>query len=80
MYFYDNGGPEESLLFVSNFNMTLATSEMLEAYVKAQYLRTLVCGEELRPFYLLSDDVGSMQTLKVDYIIKGLAQYFPPVN
>ena len=31
-------------------------------------------------FDLLSADVGGSETLNVDYIIKGLAQYFPPVN
>ena len=31
---FDNGEPEEFLLFVSNFNMTLAVSGMLEAGTK----------------------------------------------
>ena len=34
----------------------------------------------LRRFDLLSADIESTQTLNVDDIIKGLAQYFSPVN
>ena len=47
---------------------------------KFQYLRTIVRGEELRHFDLLSADVESTETLDVDYIIRGLAKYFYPVN
>ena len=32
------------------------------------------------PFDSLFDDVEGTETLNVDYIIRGLAQYFPPVN
>ena len=77
MALFDNGKPEEFLLFVSNFNMTLAASGTLEAGVKYQYLHTLVCREALCQFDLLSADLEGTQTLNVDYIIKGLAQYFP---
>ena len=34
----------------------------------------------LRQFESLSADVEITQTLNIDEIIKGLAQYFPPVN
>ena len=34
----------------------------------------------MRQFYSLSVDVESTETLNVNYIIRGLAQYFPPVN
>ena len=53
---------------------------MLEAGAKYQYLRTLVRGEALRQFESFSSDVESAETLNIDYIIRGLAQYFPPVN
>ena len=43
MSLFDNGDPEEFLLFFSNFNMTLTESGMLEADAKFQYHRTLVC-------------------------------------
>ena len=73
---FDNGDAEEFLLFVHNFNMTLASSGTLEAGVKVQYLRNLVCGEALRQFDSFSGDVESTQTLNVEDIIKGLARYF----
>ena len=59
MSLFLNGYPEEFLLFVCNFNMTLAASGTLEAGVKVQYLHTLVRGEVLHQFYLLSADVES---------------------
>ena len=48
--------------------------------MKDQYLRTLVCGEALRPFHLLSYNVESANPLIVEYIILGLGADFPPVN
>ena len=51
---FDNGKPEEFLLFVRNFNKTLAASGMLEEDLNFQYICTLVSGEALRHFYLLS--------------------------
>ena len=50
MSLYDNGNTEEILLFVCNFNMTLAATRMLEKGAKIHYIRTLVCGEALREF------------------------------
>ena len=79
MSFFDNGEPEEFLLFVRNFNITLVASETLETGAKVQYLRTLVVREALRQFESLSADAESTQTLDADEIIKGLLQY-PPVN
>ena len=69
-----------SFFFVRNFNMTLAASGTLEGDTKFQCLCTLVRRKALRQFYSLSPDVESTETLNVDYIIRGLAQYFPPVN
>ena len=80
MSLFDNGNPEEFLLFVRDFNMTLAASGALEVGAKIQYLRTLVRREALHQFELLSYEVESTQTLNVDEIIKGLVHYFPPVN
>ena len=44
MSLFDNDEPEEFLLFVRNFNMTLAASGTLEAGMKYKYLLTLVRG------------------------------------
>ena len=50
---------------------------MLETNAKVQYICKLVCGEVLRQFDLLSDDVENTDTsLTVDYPLKGLAYYF----
>ena len=53
-----NSNPEEFLLFISNFNMTLEESVTLKYDAKIQYLGTLVCGEVLRQFDMLSAEVG----------------------
>ena len=76
MSFFDNGDPEELFLFVRNFNVTLADSGTLDTGANIQYLRTLVRGEELRHFDLLSADVDIPENLNVEYIIKGLELYF----
>ena len=74
---FDHSEPEEFILFVQNFQMTLAVTEMLETEEKVQYICTLVCGEALRQFDLLSSDVKNTETpLDVDYLLKGLAWYF----
>ena len=60
--------------------MTLMASGTLETGAKVQYLRTLVRGEALHQFDSLYADVEITEPLTVEYIIKGLALYFPPVN
>ena len=47
MCLFDNGNPEEFLLFIHNFQMTLGASVALTAGAKIPYLSTLVCGEYL---------------------------------
>ena len=80
MYFFDHGKPEEFLMFIRNFSMTLAVTGMLEMDAKIQYLCTLVRGEALHQFYLLPADAENTKTLNVDYYIKGLALYLLPAN
>ena len=77
MSLFENGEPEEFLLFVRSFNITLATSGTLEAGVKYEYLHNIFCGEALCQFDELSADLECTETLNVDYIMKGLAQYPP---
>ena len=61
--------------------MNLASTGTLETEANVQYLHTLVNGEALCQFDLLSDDVKNTETpLDVDYLLNGLAWYFPPVN
>ena len=72
MFLFENGEPEDFLLFVHNFNITHASSGTLEVGVKVQYLRPLVCGYALRQVDLLSADVESTNLLTLENIIKGL--------
>ena len=61
--------------------MTLAATGMLETDAKFQYLLTIVRGEVLHQFDLLSDDMENTDTsLTVDYILNDLVCYTPPVN
>ena len=80
MSFFDNGEPEKFLLFICNFNMTLAASGTLEAGARYQYLRNIVCREVFHQFEFLSADGESAESLSVDYIIRDLSHYFPPVS
>ena len=81
MSLFDHGDPDEILLFVQKFQMTLASTGTLETEVKVQHLRTLVCGEALRQFGLLYADAKNTETpLDVDYLLTCLAWYLPPVN
>ena len=57
MNLFDQGNPEEFLLFLRNFNMTLAEIGALEMDTKIQYLCRTVCGEVLHQVDLLSADV-----------------------
>ena len=58
MVVFYNGGPEEFLLFIRKFNMTLEASEKLADNVKIQYPCTILHGELLRQFGTLSAEVG----------------------
>ena len=59
MSLFDDGKPEELLLFVRTFQMTLEAPRNLAASAKIQYLLTLVRGEVLHQLYTLSVEVGS---------------------
>ena len=68
----NHGDTDEFLLFVINFQMTLAATETLEMEKKVQYLCTLVCEEALCQFDLVSADAKNTETLlDVDYLLKG---------
>ena len=80
MSLFDHGEPEEFLLFIHNFKMTPAATGTLETDTKIQCLCRLFCGEALCQFESLYADVEIPEKINVEYIIKGLALYFPPVN
>ena len=58
MALFDNGDPEELLLFISNFITTLEESGMLVSGAKIQYLHTLLRGEASRQIDTFSFNVG----------------------
>ena len=70
MSLFEHGKPEEFLLFILNFNITLAEKGMLDMDGKIQHLLTLVRGEAFRQFDLLSADVENTETLNVDFILR----------
>ena len=57
MYMFDHDNKEEFLFFVCSFNITLVAIGTLEMDTKIQYIRTLVDGEALHQFDLMSSDV-----------------------
>ena len=70
---FDNGETEEFLLFVRDFNMTLAASITLETDAQVQYICTLVHVEAVYQFDLLSTEMEGTKPLTVENIILGLA-------
>ena len=66
--------------YVRNLNMTLVVSGTLEMGKNIQYLCTIVRVEALHKFDSLSANLESTETLNVEYIIKGLRLYFPPIK
>ena len=78
MSLFDHGETEDFLLFVRNFQMTIAATGALGIEAKVQYRRTLVRGEATCQFDLVSADAKNTETLlDVYYLLKGLAWYFP---
>ena len=62
--------------FFGNFNMNLEASGTIEMASKIQCSCTLVHGEALRQFDLLSSDMEIENPLKLEAIILGLDAYF----
>ena len=75
-----NRDTEEFLLFVCNFNMDLEMSGTLKYGAKIQYLCTLVYGEVLHRFDVLSAEVEGATPVTLASIILVLGAYFFPVN
>ena len=76
MALFDNGEPEEFLLFISNFNMTIKVSGTLNSGANIQYLRTLVRGWALIRFGTFYAEVGSATPEHLSSIILGLGAHF----
>ena len=80
MALFDNGYPEELLLFVQNFKMTIDASGTLIANAKLHYLCTQLHVEALHQSYTLCDQVGSTNMSHLNQFILGLGTYYFPVN
>ena len=65
------------MLFICNFNTTLAATGLLEIDAKIQSICMLVRKETLRQFDLMYANAENTETINVDYFIKGLVLYFP---
>ena len=59
MALFDNGDPEEFLLFIRKFQMTLKASGTITSGSNIQYICMLVCGEAFCQIDTLSSEVRS---------------------
>ena len=80
MIFFDNGYPEDFLLFIRNFNMAHEASGTILSGLKIQYLCTMVHGEALRQFDTFSDEVVINPSKNLKSIILVLGTYVFPVS
>ena len=76
----ENGEPENFLLFVQNFNITINASVMLASNKKLQYLRNLIHGEELSQYYNLCAQFRSTTMAHLNPFILGIGTYFFTFN
>ena len=72
MNLFDNGDPEQFLLFVQNYKMTLEASGKLTENAKFQYLRTILCGKALRKFESLCAHIVRMTMTRLNQVLLGL--------
>ena len=77
---FDNGKPEEFLLFVRNFKMMIDASGTLADNVKLHCIRTLLCGEALRQFFALCYQVLITTMVCLNRVGLGLGMYFFPLG
>ena len=76
----DNGGPEEFLLSIRKFKMTLKSSVTISANAKLQCLHNLLCGYSLSQFDNFCAQLFTTTMAHLNRVILGLGTYFPPVN
>ena len=80
MVLFDNGNPDEFLLFVRNFQINLEASVTPASVTKIQYLCRIVRGKALHQLNMLSVEVGFITLENLNLIILGLRTYFTAVN
>ena len=72
MALFDNVDREDLFLFIHNFKITLEASRTLGAGEKVQCICTMVRGEALSQFDVMSADVESATPITLEDIILGL--------
>ena len=80
MDLFDNGEPEEFLLFIQNYQITLDELGTLATGTNIQYLCILLHGEAIHQLETLSVEVGSLTIEHLNRIILGFGTYLFPVN
>ena len=58
-YTFENGKPEEFLQGIKDFKTETDWTGTTSTARKIQFLRAMLCGEDLREFYILASQVGS---------------------
>ena len=76
---YKNGKPEEFLQMMKDFKTTTDGIGTNSATGKIQFLRTMLCGEDLREFYVLAIRFGITTNGHLKWIKEGLLGHFPPL-
>ena len=72
MDFFDNGDPEEFILFQQNYKKSPDTSGTMTAKAKNQYLHTLPFGKALREFETICIQSGNLNTTHLNQILLGI--------
>ena len=76
MDFFDNGDPEEFILFQQNYKKSLDTSGTMTAKAKNQYLHTLPFGKALREFETICVYIRNTTITYLNQTLLGLGTYF----
>ena len=77
---FKNGKPEEFLQMMKYFNTATDGTGTTPTKRKTQFLLTMLRGEALREFDVLSSQVGSTTNGHIKFIKEFLLGYFPPIN
>ena len=80
MDLFDNGEPEEFLLFIQNYQITIDELVTLGTGANIQYLCILLHGEAIHQLETLSVEVESLTIEHLNRIILGFGTYLFPVN
>ena len=77
---FKNGKPEESHQIMKDFKTGIDGTGTNSASGEIQFLCTLFCGEALREFDFITNQVGNTTNLHLRQIKEGLLRYLFPIN